>query len=90
MAGTASIRRSTGSRNSEPPSRQVGLTLDPTYTAKAFAVALARAETAKPGEILYWHTLSTAPLERLLREREASGEAAPGALPRRLASLFKR
>ena len=70
--------------------RQAGLTLDPTYTAKAFAAALARAQTAKPGEILYWHTLSTAPLERLLREGQASAEGATDVLPRGLASLLKR
>lgn len=70
--------------------RQAGLTLDPTYTAKAFAAALGRARTGKPGEILYWHTLSTAPLERLLREGHAPAEGATDALPRGLASLLKR
>lgn len=43
-----------------------GITLDPTYTAKAFAAALAEA-AARPGPILFWHTLSAAPpFERLL------------------------
>ncbi len=43
-----------------------GLTLDPTYTAKAFAAALAEAATA-PGPVMFWHTLSAAaPFERLL------------------------
>lgn len=70
--------------------RQSGLTLDPTYTAKAFAAALARAKTAKPGEVLYWHTLSTAPLERLLGEGQASAGGATDALPRGLANLLKR
>jgi 1-aminocyclopropane-1-carboxylate deaminase/D-cysteine desulfhydrase-like pyridoxal-dependent ACC family enzyme len=43
-----------------------GLGLDPTYTAKAFAAALAEA-TARPGPVLFWHTLSAlAPFERLL------------------------
>ncbi len=42
-----------------------GLKLDPTYTAKAFAIALelGRTDTAPT---LYWHTLSSAPLEPLL------------------------
>jgi D-cysteine desulfhydrase len=52
-----------------------GLVLDPTYTAKAFASALshARAASAANGanvanvaRVLYWHTLSSAPLEPLL------------------------
>jgi 1-aminocyclopropane-1-carboxylate deaminase/D-cysteine desulfhydrase-like pyridoxal-dependent ACC family enzyme len=43
----------------------VGLTLDPTYTAKAFASALqlARGEQLSitpPARVLYWHTLSVA------------------------------
>jgi 1-aminocyclopropane-1-carboxylate deaminase/D-cysteine desulfhydrase-like pyridoxal-dependent ACC family enzyme len=50
-----------------------GFTLDPTYTAKTFAAALARVE-AWQGEnkvVLYWHTLSSAPYAPLL-------EGAPG------------
>jgi 1-aminocyclopropane-1-carboxylate deaminase/D-cysteine desulfhydrase-like pyridoxal-dependent ACC family enzyme len=47
-----------------------GLTLDPTYTAKTFAAALARvaawsAEPA-PKTVLYWHTLSSASVAPLL------------------------
>ena len=43
-----------------------GLGLDPTYTAKTFACALwfVRARQAK--SVLYWHTLSSAPMARLL------------------------
>ena len=70
--------------------RHVGLTLDPTYTAKAFAAALSRAREGKPGDVLYWHTLSTAPLERLLRMGATSGEAANEPLPRGLANLLRR
>jgi 1-aminocyclopropane-1-carboxylate deaminase/D-cysteine desulfhydrase-like pyridoxal-dependent ACC family enzyme len=45
----------------------VGLGLDPTYTAKAFAHALHRAERTDGRQvILYWHTLSSLPLEPLL------------------------
>jgi 1-aminocyclopropane-1-carboxylate deaminase/D-cysteine desulfhydrase-like pyridoxal-dependent ACC family enzyme len=54
----------------------VGLTLDPTYTAKAFAKALALVRTGggteseQPGKrlkILYWHTLSAVPPAAPLR-----------------------
>lgn len=44
--------------------RDVGL--DPTYTAKAFACALARVRGGT-GRVLFWHTLSTQPLEPLPR-----------------------
>jgi 1-aminocyclopropane-1-carboxylate deaminase/D-cysteine desulfhydrase-like pyridoxal-dependent ACC family enzyme len=46
----------------------MGLTLDPTYTAKAFACALqlAREASARRETILYWHTLSAAALEPLV------------------------
>ncbi|MBX3189425.1 MAG: pyridoxal-phosphate dependent enzyme [Labilithrix sp.] len=54
-----------------------GLTLDPTYTAKAFACALARTEET----VLYWHTLSTASLDAL----DPGGD-----LPPRLARLLRR
>lgn len=71
-----------GERASEVAT-SVGLSLDPTYTAKAFASALdlARGEhgsIATATRVLYWHTLSI-----------ASGGAAPsGALPPRLERLF--
>ncbi len=67
-----------------------GLVLDTTYTAKAFACALelARGEgtaasAERSGPILYWHTLSTAPLEGLLREGSA-GTPLPGAVAKLL------
>lgn len=41
---------------------RVGLTLDATYTSKAFAAALARASAGRERTILYWHTLSSAAL----------------------------
>lgn len=44
---------------------KLGVVLDPTYTAKAFACARERAKTAR---VLFWHTLSTLPLEGLPRE----------------------
>lgn len=38
-----------------------GLALDATYTAKAFAAALAYAREHPAEKVLFWHTLSTAP-----------------------------
>jgi D-cysteine desulfhydrase len=53
--------------------RELGLTLDETYTSKAFAAALALTKHALPRkpplDVLYWHTLSAAPLEPLLVAR---------------------
>ena len=45
----------------------VGLTLDATYTAKAFAAALHVARTT-PQRVLFWHTLSSAPMAPLLED----------------------
>lgn len=55
-----------------------GYTLDPTYTAKAFACALALAQQTPSRRILYWHTLSAAPLS-----------APPSDLPPELADLLR-
>ena len=64
-----------GEQATEVAARE-GLVLDPTYTAKTFAAALAQAEArsgaSSPQTILYWHTLSSAPAAPLL--------AAPGAV----------
>lgn len=60
-----------------------GFELYPTYTAKAFAAALAHVRDGRSRVVLFWHTLSTAPLERL-------APLAPGvALAPRLARLFR-
>jgi 1-aminocyclopropane-1-carboxylate deaminase/D-cysteine desulfhydrase-like pyridoxal-dependent ACC family enzyme len=68
--------RSEAGRAAAAAARQVGLSLDPTYTEKAFAAALslvgsAPFETApaaiagvaaeRPLRVLYWHTLSATP-----------------------------
>ncbi|MES2642453.1 MAG: pyridoxal-phosphate dependent enzyme [Myxococcota bacterium] len=45
----------------------VGIELDATYTAKAFAAALDLVGAARVATILYWHTLSTASMEPLLQ-----------------------
>jgi D-cysteine desulfhydrase len=58
----------------------VGLALDATYTAKAFACALAQVKRGELRELLYWHTLSSAPLPA-----PADAEAP---LPPALARLF--
>jgi len=59
---------------------RLGLALDATYTAKAFACALSRARK-KSGTILFWHTLSTAPMDPLL--------ASAPELPADVARLFR-
>jgi D-cysteine desulfhydrase len=56
--------------------RQVGLELDPTYTAKAFACALWYVRARRARVVLYWHTLSSAPLAPLL-ERAPTEDALP-------------
>ncbi|HEY1534813.1 MAG TPA: hypothetical protein VGF76_12370, partial [Polyangiaceae bacterium] len=71
-----------GERASEVAAR-VGLSLDPTYTAKAFASALELAQgelgsIARPARVLYWHTLSVA----------AGGSAPSSPLPPELERLF--
>jgi 1-aminocyclopropane-1-carboxylate deaminase/D-cysteine desulfhydrase-like pyridoxal-dependent ACC family enzyme len=43
-----------------------GIELDPTYTAKAFASALWHVRARRAAHVLYWHTLSSAPMEPLL------------------------
>jgi hypothetical protein len=52
----------------------VGLTLDPTYTAKAFACALWWVRSRRAARVLYWHTLSSAPMAPLLAGAPAESE----------------
>ncbi len=57
-----------------------GLALDPTYTAKAFACALRHVCEASHGghaAVLYWHTLSSAPLEPLFAGKPGDGPLDP-------------
>lgn len=58
---------------SELAQSELGLVLDETYTAKAFAAALGLTRSTLPRErpldVLYWHTLSAAPLAPLLEAR---------------------
>jgi 1-aminocyclopropane-1-carboxylate deaminase/D-cysteine desulfhydrase-like pyridoxal-dependent ACC family enzyme len=60
---------------------KAGLHLDLTYTAKCFAGALECVQSARFENVLYWHTLSSAPLEPLL-------ENAPS-LPKELERLLR-
>ncbi len=46
--------------------RKHGLALEATYTAKAFAGALRLVEHVAVRRVLYWHTLSSAPMQPLL------------------------
>jgi len=64
--------------------REIGLELDPTYTAKAFARALASAgiegfplhpsgrRLPRPSPTVYWHTLSAHPLAALVKPTEGT------------------
>jgi 1-aminocyclopropane-1-carboxylate deaminase/D-cysteine desulfhydrase-like pyridoxal-dependent ACC family enzyme len=56
-----------GDRAAELAGRE-GLALEATYTAKTFAAALDLVEKGRFERILYWHTLSSAPLDALLAE----------------------
>jgi 1-aminocyclopropane-1-carboxylate deaminase/D-cysteine desulfhydrase-like pyridoxal-dependent ACC family enzyme len=54
-----------------------GLDLDPTYTAKAFASALWHVRARRAARILYWHTLSSAPMQPLLENAPCEGTVDP-------------
>ena len=55
----------------------VGLRLDATYTAKAFAAALARVALGSERHVVFWHTLSGASLAPLLLDAPLEPEIAP-------------
>jgi 1-aminocyclopropane-1-carboxylate deaminase/D-cysteine desulfhydrase-like pyridoxal-dependent ACC family enzyme len=59
--------------------RSVGLTLDLTYTAKTFAAALDLLRGGRARNVLYWHTLSSAPMQPWL-EGAPREEAIPPSL----------
>jgi hypothetical protein len=56
----------------------VGIALDPTYTAKAFAAALDRVDAGGVKTVLYWHTLSSAPMAPLLEGAPAEAQLDAG------------
>jgi 1-aminocyclopropane-1-carboxylate deaminase/D-cysteine desulfhydrase-like pyridoxal-dependent ACC family enzyme len=60
-----------------------GLALDSTYTAKCFAAALDLIESGAHANVLYWHTLSSAPMAPLLARAPAEAD-----LDRRLQRLL--
>ncbi|CAN5207645.1 pyridoxal-phosphate dependent enzyme [soil metagenome] len=60
-----------------------GLALDPTYTAKCFAAALDVVARGEHRNVLYWHTLSSAPMAPLLENAPAEADLDP-----RLRKLF--
>jgi len=68
-------------RRAEEVAGEAGLALDPTYTAKCFAGALECVQSARFKNVLYWHTLSSAPIEPLL--------AGAPELPARLERLLR-
>jgi 1-aminocyclopropane-1-carboxylate deaminase/D-cysteine desulfhydrase-like pyridoxal-dependent ACC family enzyme len=61
-----------------------GLDLDPTYTAKVFACALWFVRARQARTVLYWHTLSSAPMAPLLE-----GAPEEGQIPTRLLNLAR-
>ena len=64
--------------------RGQGLALDATYTAKTFAAALDVVASERYADVLYWHTLSSAPMAPLLAR--APSEAS---LPEALRALLR-
>jgi D-cysteine desulfhydrase len=54
-----------------------GLVLDPTYTAKTFACALWFVRARQARSVLYWHTLSSAPMSPLLAGAPTEDEFPP-------------
>jgi len=59
---------------------ELGLHLDLTYTAKTFAAAVDHTRALEAGTVLYWHTLSSAPMAPLVSDIE---------LPQKLRALLK-
>ncbi len=57
---------------------EAGIALDPTYTAKAFAAALWQVRARQARNVLYWHTLSSAPMGPLLDGAPALSALDPG------------
>jgi len=65
-----------GARATEE-AKEVGLVLDPTYTAKCFAAAQDVVRSESYANVLYWHTLSSAPMEPLLASAPAADSIDP-------------
>ena len=71
------------SEHATSEAQRCGLSLDHTYTGKAFAAALDRVQLGSERHVLFWHTLSSADLAPLLLDAPREHEL-PSAL-RRLA-----
>jgi D-cysteine desulfhydrase len=54
-----------------------GLALDLTYTAKAFAAALDLVDRRTEENVLFWHTLSCAPMDAWLARAPAESNLSP-------------
>lgn len=74
-------RRTTAGDEAAELFAEDGVTLDATYTAKAAAGLLALARERRGSRLLFWHTLSSAPLTPLLAD-------APAELPAALRGLL--
>jgi D-cysteine desulfhydrase len=68
---------SAGGQEAVEAGQEIGLTLDATYTAKAFASALWHVRARRGANVLYWHTLSSAPMAPLLCSAPALGDVDP-------------
>jgi 1-aminocyclopropane-1-carboxylate deaminase/D-cysteine desulfhydrase-like pyridoxal-dependent ACC family enzyme len=79
------FRTREGDEATELARTHAGLILEPTYTAKAFACALWFVRARQERTILYWHTLSSAPMRPLLegapQESQISAELLALAVP---------
>jgi 1-aminocyclopropane-1-carboxylate deaminase/D-cysteine desulfhydrase-like pyridoxal-dependent ACC family enzyme len=79
-----------GEQASRLAREHAGLRLDPTYTAKTFACALWHVRARRGAHVLYWHTLSSAPMAPLLEgapEEQDLPHALRALLVRRQATL---
>jgi len=63
---------------------RAGLTLDLTYTAKTFAAALDRVDRGTERNLLFWHTLSRAPMDAWLAHAPLESDLSPS-----IRALFK-
>ena len=56
---------------------EAGLVLDLTYTAKTFAAVLDRRKNGTEENLLYWHTLSRAPMQPWLANAPTEADLSP-------------
>jgi hypothetical protein len=75
-------------RTATRDAQAAGLSLDPTYTAKTFACALWYVRARAARVVLYWHTLSSAPMEPLLAEEPRPGAGGTDEISARVRRLL--